>query len=210
MLRSVPSAPQRLCESLAYRRKKQKPRPHGRPYACRKTPGDVIRCERDVPFLRRTPGSSAASIVEWPSNVLSLRRLVERGPPVCRQRSARATSACFAWHAAFATMATPRTSCRKRRACVRRLSTFRGEAARLTWLTRIVLNEANGRLRRCRWVVDAEQIEASQADSARFVSLPATFGNEDPTPQHARTGAHAAGAGHRAVSEAFGSCSSCA
>ena len=50
-----------------------------------------------------------------------------------------------------------------------KLPTFRGDAALLTWLTRIVLNEAHGRLRQRRFVVDVEQIEASQMDSASIV-----------------------------------------
>lgn len=67
-----------------------------------------------------------------------------------------------------------------------KLPTFRGDAALLTWLTRIVLNEANGRLRRRRWVVDVEQIEASQMDSASIVPFPAKFGHEDPAVAAAR------------------------
>ena len=40
-----------------------------------------------------------------------------------------------------------------------KLATFRGEASLLTWLTRIVLNEAHERLRRRRPTVDIDQIE---------------------------------------------------
>lgn len=61
-----------------------------------------------------------------------------------------------------------------------KLATFRGDASLLTWLTRIVLNEAYGRLRQRRATVDVDQIEASQAEDSRVVSFPSKFGNEDP------------------------------
>jgi len=67
-----------------------------------------------------------------------------------------------------------------------KLPTFRGDAALLTWLTRIVLNEAYGRLRRLRLVVDVEQIEASQMDNASILPFPAKFGYEDPAAAAAR------------------------
>ncbi|WP_233264239.1 RNA polymerase sigma factor [Lysobacter panacisoli] len=67
-----------------------------------------------------------------------------------------------------------------------KLSTFRGDAALLTWLTRIVLNEAHGRQRQRRWVVDVEQIEVSQMDNASIVPFPAKFGYEDPAVAAAR------------------------
>ena len=66
-----------------------------------------------------------------------------------------------------------------------KLHTFRGEAALLTWMTRIVLNEAYGRLRQRRNTVDIDQIEASQA-SDRIVQFPSKFGNEDPAAGAAR------------------------
>jgi RNA polymerase sigma-70 factor (ECF subfamily) len=66
-----------------------------------------------------------------------------------------------------------------------KLHTFRGEAALLTWMTRIVLNEAYGRLRQRRNTVDIDQIEASQA-SDRIVQFPSKFGNEDPAASAAR------------------------
>ena len=56
-----------------------------------------------------------------------------------------------------------------------KLHTFRGEAALLTWMTRIVLNEAYGRLRQPRNTVDIDQIEASQAGD-RIVQFPSKFG----------------------------------
>jgi len=67
-----------------------------------------------------------------------------------------------------------------------KLPTFRGDAALLTWLTRIVLNEAYGRLRRLRLVVDVEQIETSQMDNASILPFPAKFGYEDPAAAAAR------------------------
>jgi len=67
-----------------------------------------------------------------------------------------------------------------------KLSTFRGDAALLTWMTRIVLNEAHGRLRRRRRTVGIEQIDASQCDAAKVVAFPARFGGEDPAAAAAR------------------------
>ena len=67
-----------------------------------------------------------------------------------------------------------------------KLATFRGEASPLTWLTRVVLNEAYGRLRQRRFTVDVDQIEASQMDVANIVLFPSKFGNEDPAAMVAR------------------------
>src|SRR3546814_3214357 len=50
------------------------------------------------------------------------------------------------------------------------LSTFRGESSLSTWLTRIVLNEANGRLRRRRPSVDIATFEATDRQSTRLNS----------------------------------------
>lgn len=66
-----------------------------------------------------------------------------------------------------------------------KLDTFRGEAALLTWMTRIVLNEAYGRLRQRRNTVDIEQVEAAQAGD-RIVQFPSKFGHEDPAAGAAR------------------------
>lgn len=66
-----------------------------------------------------------------------------------------------------------------------KLHTFRAEAALLTWMTRIVLNEAHGRLRQRRNTVDVEQIEAAQAGD-RIVQFPSKFGHEDPAADAAR------------------------
>lgn len=72
-----------------------------------------------------------------------------------------------------------------------KLDTFRGEAALLTWMTRIVLNEAYGRLRQRRRTVDIDQIEASQSNDGSFndsrvVQFPSKFGNEDPAAAASR------------------------
>ena len=67
-----------------------------------------------------------------------------------------------------------------------KLATFRGDALLLTWLTRIVLNEAYGRLRQRRPTVDVDQIEASQGDDSRIVAFPSRFGSEDPAAAAAR------------------------
>jgi RNA polymerase sigma factor (sigma-70 family) len=67
-----------------------------------------------------------------------------------------------------------------------KIATFRGEASLLTWLTRIALNVAYGRLRRRHRTVNVEQIEASQADAGCVVAFPARFGGEDPAATVAR------------------------
>lgn len=67
-----------------------------------------------------------------------------------------------------------------------KIATFRGEASVSTWLTRIVLNEAYGRLRQRRRTVDVQQIEAAQADDARILAFPSRFGGEDPAAAAAR------------------------
>jgi RNA polymerase sigma-70 factor (ECF subfamily) len=68
-----------------------------------------------------------------------------------------------------------------------KLKTFRGEATLLTWMTRIALNEAYGRLRQSRTMVDVEQIETSQFESGQVVQFPSKFGNEDPAAGAARS-----------------------
>jgi RNA polymerase sigma-70 factor (ECF subfamily) len=65
------------------------------------------------------------------------------------------------------------------------LDGFRGEAAVLTWMTRIVLNEAYARLRRRRPTVDVAQIEAAQ-DDGRVLAFPSRYGIEDPATHAAR------------------------
>lgn len=67
-----------------------------------------------------------------------------------------------------------------------KLATFRNESSLLTWLTRIVLNEAYGRLRQRRPSVDIDTMETAQADDHRVVAFPSRFGNEDPAAAAAR------------------------
>lgn len=61
------------------------------------------------------------------------------------------------------------------------LDTFRGDAGIFTWLTRIAINEANGRLRRRKNTVNVDQIEAAQRTGAHVIMFP----NADPalTPE---------------------------
>ena len=63
---------------------------------------------------------------------------------------------------------------------------FRGEAGVMTWLTRIVLNEARGRLRKRRPMVGLEQIEAAQMDGAQVIRFPNAFGTASPEADAAR------------------------
>lgn len=68
-----------------------------------------------------------------------------------------------------------------------KLATFRGDSSLLTWMIRIVLNEAYGRLRQRqrRPTVGIEQLEAAQSD-ARIVAFPSRFGSEDPAAAASR------------------------
>lgn len=63
---------------------------------------------------------------------------------------------------------------------------FRGEAGVMTWLTRIVLNEARGRLRRRRPTVGVEQIEAAQMEVGQVIPFPNAFGSASPEADAAR------------------------
>lgn len=67
-----------------------------------------------------------------------------------------------------------------------KLHTFRGEATLLTWMTRIALNEAYGRLRQRRTTVDVGQMDASQVDGGHVIQFPSKFGSEDPAANAAR------------------------
>jgi RNA polymerase sigma-70 factor (ECF subfamily) len=58
---------------------------------------------------------------------------------------------------------------------------FRGEAGVATWLTRIVLNEAHGRLRGRRPTVELDEVETAQV-----LSFPGRNGAEDPEADAAR------------------------
>jgi RNA polymerase sigma-70 factor (ECF subfamily) len=66
------------------------------------------------------------------------------------------------------------------------LDGFRGEAGILTWLTRITLNEARGRLRRRRNMVDLSEIEAAQSGMGQVVVFPAASMSADPEADAAR------------------------
>ncbi len=66
------------------------------------------------------------------------------------------------------------------------LADFRGEASLATWLTRIVLNEANGRLRARKPTVEFDAIEALQ-QGGRVIAFPSRFGSEDPAASAARS-----------------------
>jgi RNA polymerase sigma-70 factor (ECF subfamily) len=63
---------------------------------------------------------------------------------------------------------------------------FRGEAAIATWLTRIVLNEAQGRLRGRRPSVDLRAVEAAQ-ERGQLLSFPGPTVGENPEADVART-----------------------
>lgn len=62
-----------------------------------------------------------------------------------------------------------------------RLGEFRGESSLSTWLTRIVINEALGRLRRRRPSVEWESIEATGGTEAQIIPFPSS----QPDPERA-------------------------
>src|SRR5690606_37091848 len=66
------------------------------------------------------------------------------------------------------------------------LATFRGEASVSTWLTRIVLNEANGRLRRRHPSIDIATFEATVQEDPRVIAFPSRAGAADPAAAAAR------------------------
>jgi RNA polymerase sigma-70 factor (ECF subfamily) len=67
------------------------------------------------------------------------------------------------------------------------LDGFRGEAQLSTWLTRIALNEALGRLRRRRITVGLEDIDAiNDQGEARVIYLPSARQDSDPEAAAAR------------------------
>jgi RNA polymerase sigma-70 factor (ECF subfamily) len=66
-----------------------------------------------------------------------------------------------------------------------KIGSFRGDAALLTWLTRIVLNEAYGRLRNRHANVDVSQIEAAQMDPGNVIAFPSAS-SVDPAAALAR------------------------
>ena len=61
-----------------------------------------------------------------------------------------------------------------------RLAEFRGKSSLGTWLTRIVINEAYGRLRRKRPTVEWESFEATHAADAQIIPFPHSFSQPDP------------------------------
>jgi RNA polymerase sigma-70 factor (ECF subfamily) len=66
---------------------------------------------------------------------------------------------------------------------------FRGEAGVATWLTRIVLNEAHGRLRRRKTTVDLDALEAAQGSapgSGQLLNFPGMPKSDDPEVDAAR------------------------
>lgn len=67
-----------------------------------------------------------------------------------------------------------------------KIDSFRGEASVATWLTRIALNEAYGRLRKRRQTVDIEHIDALTQMPGKVVMFPTRFGGEDPAAAAAR------------------------
>ena len=60
------------------------------------------------------------------------------------------------------------------------LKGFRGEASLATWLSRIVLNEAMGRLRRRRPTVDVAAIEGPQSRQGEVIAFPLASTQPDP------------------------------
>jgi RNA polymerase sigma-70 factor, ECF subfamily len=60
------------------------------------------------------------------------------------------------------------------------LSKFRAESSLATWLTRITLNEALGRLRRRRPTVDLSTLDLPTGDGAQVIPFPTMISSEDP------------------------------
>ena len=59
------------------------------------------------------------------------------------------------------------------------LASYRGESALATWLSRIVMNEALGRLRRRRPTVDISALEPARRE-AEIIQFPGSTPNDDP------------------------------
>ena len=66
------------------------------------------------------------------------------------------------------------------------LASFRGDSSLLTWLTRITINEARGRLRRRRPTVDLDEIETAQSPGGLLVAFPNGQPMDDPEAALAR------------------------
>jgi RNA polymerase sigma-70 factor (ECF subfamily) len=62
----------------------------------------------------------------------------------------------------------------------RAMRDFRGDADVMTWLTRIVVNEARGRLRALRPTVGVDAIERAQESGAAIIAFPLPSGIETP------------------------------
>jgi len=60
------------------------------------------------------------------------------------------------------------------------LASFRAESNLSTWLTRIVINEAIGRVRRVRPTTGLEQVELEQGTSAQIIQFPLLQTHPDP------------------------------
>jgi RNA polymerase sigma-70 factor, ECF subfamily len=60
------------------------------------------------------------------------------------------------------------------------LGEFRGDSSLATWLTRITLNEALGRLRRQRPMVDLEVLDAEPSGASKIIPFPLMLANSDP------------------------------
>jgi RNA polymerase sigma-70 factor (ECF subfamily) len=60
------------------------------------------------------------------------------------------------------------------------LASFRGKSSLVTWLTRITLNEALGRVRRRRPTVDLATLDCVGRDKARIFAFPLMATNTDP------------------------------
>ncbi len=60
----------------------------------------------------------------------------------------------------------------------RNLDAFRGDSSLLTWLSRIALNEARGRLRKRRPMVELDAVEAAQQEGSRILMFP--IASSDP------------------------------
>lgn len=67
-----------------------------------------------------------------------------------------------------------------------KIGSFRGDASIATWLTRIALNEAYGRLRKRRQTVHIEHVDVLAQMPGKVVMFPNQFGGEDPAAAAAR------------------------
>jgi RNA polymerase sigma-70 factor, ECF subfamily len=66
------------------------------------------------------------------------------------------------------------------------LNTFRGEARLSTWLTRIVLNEALGRMRRRREILDLHALDRIEDGQAQILMFPQPSAPQDPEAEAGR------------------------